>query len=140
MSVARTALWARDSERAARALARLRATGLHGPAGEANLATISAGLAALSGRPDEARSTYRTRASELARPGGCAFDEALTAIDMATLLGPAVPEARAAADSAREILTRLGGKPFLERLEEAIQRQPSAAHPTPARSRDRSSV
>ena len=137
--VARTALWARDSERAARALARLRATGLHGPAGEANLATISAGLAALSGRPDEARSTYRT-ALQSWRDLGLRFDEALTAIDMATLLGPAVPEARAAADSAREILTRLGAKPFLERLEEAIQRQPSAAHPTPARSRDRSSV
>ncbi len=34
-------------------------------------------------------------------------DEALTAIEMATLLDPAEPEVRAATQAAREILTRL---------------------------------
>jgi hypothetical protein len=44
---------------------------------------------------------------------GLAWDEALTGIDMATLLEPADPEVRAAADSARDILTRLGAHPFI---------------------------
>jgi hypothetical protein len=50
---------------------------------------------------------------------------------MATLLGPAEPEVRVAAEAAREILTRLEAKPFLERLEEATKRQ----SPTPASER-----
>jgi hypothetical protein len=45
---------------------------------------------------------------------------------MASLLDPAEPVVRAAADSAREILTRLGAKPFLARLETAMQRRSSA--------------
>ena len=42
--------------------------------------------------------------------------EALTAIDMATLLDPTIPEVQAAAASARDILTGLGARPFLDRL------------------------
>ena len=49
-------------------------------------------------------------------------DEALTAIEMATLLDPAKPEVRVAAESAREILTRLRAQPFLERLDAAMAR------------------
>ena len=124
--VARTALWAGDAERAARALARHRASGSHGPAIDATRATISAGMHALSGRPGEARGMYRT-VLRTWRDLGLPFDEALTAIDMATLLDPSDPEVRAAAESAREVLTRLGARPFLERLEAAL------AAPTPAR-------
>lgn len=51
---------------------------------------------------------------------GLDWDEALCSVDMATLLGPADPEVRAAAERAREILARLGAKPLLERLEAAL--------------------
>ena len=137
--VARTALWARDGEGAARALDRHRAVGSHGPAIEATETTISAGLAALSGRSDEARVTYRT-ALRSWRDLGLPFDEALTAIDMATLLDPAEPEVQVAAESAREILTRLRAQPFLDRLEAAINRSSSPAVPERARLRDASTV
>jgi hypothetical protein len=39
---------------------------------------------------------------------------------MAILLDPAEPDVRAAADSAREILTRLEAAPFLARLDAAL--------------------
>ena len=135
---ARTALWARDGEGAARALDHHRALGSHGPAIEATETTISAGLAALSGRSDEARVTYRT-ALRSWRDLGLPFDEALTAIDMATLLDPAEPEVRAAAETAREILTGLKAQPFLDRLEAAIHRS-SPPVPERARLRDASTV
>jgi hypothetical protein len=69
---------------------------------------------------------------------GLAWDEALTGIDMATLLEPADPEVRAAADSARDSLTRLGAQPFIRRLDAAMEQQPSALDP--ARARDTSSI
>ena len=59
---------------------------------------------------------------------------------MATLLDPAEPEVRAAADSAREILNRLGARPLLARLEAAIERPVSMRMPEPARSPDLSSI
>ncbi len=137
--VARTALWARDGEGAARALDRHRASGSRGPAIEAAETTISAGLAALAGRPDEARTKYRT-ALRSWRDLGLPFDEALTAIDMVTLLDPAEPEVQVAAESAREILTRLRAQPLLDRLEAAINRSSSPAVPERARRRDASTV
>jgi class 3 adenylate cyclase/tetratricopeptide (TPR) repeat protein len=127
--VARTAVWASEPERAARALAQIRAAGLHGPAIETNCMTISAGLAALSGRPDEARSIYRT-ALRRWRDLGLRFDEALAAIDMTTLLDPAEPEVRAAAEIARETFSLLKAEPFLARLEAAMLRaEPRQARP-----------
>lgn len=65
--------------------------------------------------------TYRT-ALRSWRDLGLPFDEALTAVDMATLLDPADAEVRAAAESARETLGRLGARPFLTRLEAALAR------------------
>jgi hypothetical protein len=43
---------------------------------------------------------------------GLAWDGALTAIDMASLLDPGEPEVRAAADRARDILAGMGARPF----------------------------
>jgi class 3 adenylate cyclase len=127
--VARTALWTRDAALAADALARHRALESRGRAIDAFDATIAAGLAALAGRPDEARSTYRI-ALRSWRDLGLVFEEALTAIDMATLLDPAEPEVRAATDAAREILTRLGARPLLDRLEAALARSVPGEPPT----------
>jgi hypothetical protein len=47
---------------------------------------------------------------------------------MATLLGPADPDVRAAADAAREILVRLQAAPFLARLDKAMARPGKAGH------------
>jgi hypothetical protein len=46
---------------------------------------------------------------------------------MATLLDPADPEVRAAADAAREILVRLRAAPFIARLDAALARPSDGA-------------
>ena len=51
------------------------------------------------------------------------------AIDMATLLDPADPEVRAAAEAAREILVRLEAAPFIARLDAAMARPSDGAGP-----------
>ncbi len=117
--VARAALWAGDAAAARNDLAALDASGVHGPAVEADRRTIRAGIAALEGRPADAVPLYR-EALRGWRDLGLAWDEALCAIDMATLLDPADPEVRTAADAAREILVRLGAAPFLARLDAAL--------------------
>jgi tetratricopeptide (TPR) repeat protein len=136
---ARAALWMGNGAGARDDLAQLDALGVHGPANEADRRTIRAGLAALDGRPAEALPLYR-EALRAWRDLGLAWDEALCGIDMATLLDPADPEVRSAADSAREIFVRLGAKPFLARLDGAMDRQASAPTPEPARARDPSTV
>ena len=102
--------------------------------------TIRAGLAALEGRPADALGQYR-EALRGWRDLGLRWDEALTGIDMATLLEPSEPEVRTAAESTRQILVRLGAKPFLERLDTTMGRSTSAepstsraAEPTESRS------
>jgi class 3 adenylate cyclase/tetratricopeptide (TPR) repeat protein len=127
LDAARVALWGHDGERARGLLDALAAASYRGPAQAQGRAEIAAGLHALEGRPEEARSAFR----EVLRGWhdlGLAWDEALTGIDMATLLDPVEPEVGAAAESAHEILARLGAKPFLARLEAAIQ-QPSPSVP-----------
>jgi len=117
----RASLLLQDAASAASDLAALEATGAHGTTIEAQRASIRAGLAALDGRPADALSLYRDairRFRDLGQP----VDEAFTAIEMASLLDPAEPEVRAAADAAREILTRLRAQPFLERLDTAMAR------------------
>jgi class 3 adenylate cyclase/tetratricopeptide (TPR) repeat protein len=116
---ARSALWAGDAAAARADLAALDASGVHGPAVEADRRTIRAGLAALEGRPADALLLYR-EALRGWRDLGLAWDEALCAIDMATLLDAADPEVRAALDVARETLVRVGAAPFLARLDAAI--------------------
>jgi hypothetical protein len=80
---------------------------------------IEAGLLALSGKTSEALAGYRAN-QEAWRDLGLAFDVALTAIDMATLIGPGEPAVVAAAEEARGILEGLGARRFLARLEAAM--------------------
>jgi class 3 adenylate cyclase/tetratricopeptide (TPR) repeat protein len=117
------ALWERDGERAAAALAALDATGVHGRVVDMNRRTIRAGLAALEGRPGEALSSFREALAGW-RDLGSPWREALTGITMATLLEPTAPEVRAAAEAAREILVRLEAAPFIARLDAAMARSP----------------
>jgi tetratricopeptide (TPR) repeat protein len=116
---ARAALWGRDVDGAAADLARLEESGGRGRAARADRLTVRAGIAALGGRRAEALATYR-EVLRAWRDLGCAWDEALTAIDMALLLDPAEPEVRAASERARDILVGLQARPFLERLEAAM--------------------
>ena len=136
----RAALWAGDVARASAELDAIVASGFRLPTVEARRSTIRAGLAAAAGQRTDALALYRD-AIRRWRELGLVFDEALTCIDMATLLDVDEPEVRAAADSAREILERLGAKPLLARLEAAMQREPSSvAIPEPARTPDPSNV
>ncbi|HEY6056993.1 MAG TPA: hypothetical protein VIV06_03125, partial [Candidatus Limnocylindrales bacterium] len=120
---ARAALLERDAVSAAADLEALEAIGVHGSWTRACRTSIRAGLAALDGRPADALSLYREALRDLA-DAGLPFDQALTTIEMASLLDPAVPEVRAASEAAREILARLGARSLLERLEAAMGRSP----------------
>ena len=116
---ARAALWARDIAAAQADVDRLIRAGVHGPAIDASLAAFEAGIAGLEGRVADALAGYRT-ANAAWRAIDLPWDQALTAIDMAHVLGPAVPDVRAAAGDAREILARLGARPFLAQLDAII--------------------
>ncbi len=121
----RYAVLARDSERAREAIRELEASGAPGPALSADIETIRAGCAALEGPRLDAMGGYR-RALAAWRDLGLAWDEALCAIDMATLLDPGDPEVRDAGEAAREILVRLGAAPFVARLDAALARPPDS--------------
>jgi len=122
---ARPALWSRDRGAAHADLAALDATGVHGRVVEIRRLTIRAGLAAVDGQTADALAGYREALRgwrELRLP----WDEALSSIDMATLIDPIQPEVQAAGESAREILSRLRASPFLTRLNAALGASRSA--------------
>ena len=122
---ARASLWLRDAVAAREDLAGVDVSGVHGRIADLRRATIRAGLAALDGRVSEAQNGYR----ECVRGWhevGMIWDEALTGLDMTLLLGPedAIPEI---VQSTREIMERLGARPFIERLDDALRSQPATA-------------
>jgi class 3 adenylate cyclase/tetratricopeptide (TPR) repeat protein len=122
---ARPALWTLDRGAAESDLEALDATGVHGRVVEIRRLTIRAGLAALKGHAADALARYGDALRgwrDLRLP----WDEALTIIDMATLVHSSQPEVRAAAESAREILSGLRASPFLARLDAALALSGSA--------------
>lgn len=121
LMAARASLLSRELDAARQDLAEAEASNRRGRVLEADKTAVRAGIAALEGRTDDALSLYRD-AMRTWRNLGLAWDEALCAIDMATLLDPAEPEVRAATESARGILARLGARPFIERLDAALTR------------------
>jgi hypothetical protein len=126
------ASWTRDRETLSAVQASPRARGRHGPIADAMNLTIDAAMAALAGSTADALSLYG-RALSAWRTSEMRLQEALTGIDMATLLDPALPDVQAAVARSRAILTELGAKPFLERLEAVTAGTgPSAAAPSPA--------
>jgi hypothetical protein len=116
---ARAALWGRDAAGVRDDLAGIEATGVRGPLVTLRRMVYSAGLAALEGRLQDARSRFVEARRELI-DRGVDFEAALVAIDMATVLGRDDPDVLAAAADARPILERLRARPFLERLEAAL--------------------
>jgi class 3 adenylate cyclase/tetratricopeptide (TPR) repeat protein len=122
---ARPALWNLDRAAAQADFEDLEATGIHGRVVEVRRLTIRAGLAALDGRGADALADYRDALGGW-RELRLAWDEALTAIDMVTLLDPRQPEVRASGESGRAILSRLRASPFLARLDTALGRSRDA--------------
>ena len=118
---ARCDILAGDPDLARKDLALVEATARHGRAIDNEQATMQAGIAALEGRSAEAMTGYR-QALGVWRDLDLPTDEALCAIDMATVLDPSEPEVVAAAKAARETLVRLGATPFVERLDAALAR------------------
>ena len=123
---ARGAIWSGRTDQVRSDLEALDATGFHGRVVEVRRLTLRAALAAMEGRTTEALGLYRDALTSW-HGLGMAWDEALTGIDMVSVLDPSNPEVRAVAQSTCVILERLGAKPYLERLEAALARYPSAS-------------
>ena len=121
----RIALHDRDRAQAEVVLARI--TPGPGDACDGDVAALRAGLAALEGRLDDAVGDYRT-AMTVYGDLGLRFDVAMTALDMATFIGPGHPAVRAAAAEGREILRELEATPLLERLDR-LMTGPGSAQP-----------
>jgi class 3 adenylate cyclase/tetratricopeptide (TPR) repeat protein len=129
---ARAALWAGDLAGARAALDALEAKQYRGRAISLDKATVRSGIAALDDRAADAMTGYR-EALRGWRAIGCAWDEALAVIDMATLLRPRDAESVAEIDWARQTLTALGAQPYLDRLEAAVTMDAKAAPRSAAR-------
>ena len=122
---ARSWLWLGNEAEFRKDLAAFEAAGFHGQVIDARHATLLAGVAALEGRMSDATALYR-EALDRWRDLGLAWDEALTGLDVVTVLDTNDKWVRSVAESTRVILERLGATPLLARLDELAQRQPSS--------------
>jgi tetratricopeptide (TPR) repeat protein len=111
----RAALWLRDRSRTGDAVRTLDSLALHGAWLDATREEFHAGLLALDGRVDDALAAY-AQAARRFRDMDLPFCIGMCQLELAMLIGPDHAQARAAADEAEEIFTRLGSPPMLERL------------------------
>jgi len=88
---------------------------VHGQAISVERVAMRAGLAALEGRTAEAHAGYQDVLDSW-RELGLEWDEAMTGLEMATVLDRSEPDVAAAIDRSVEIFERLRARPFLERL------------------------
>ncbi|MDQ3881438.1 MAG: hypothetical protein M3295_10255, partial [Chloroflexota bacterium] len=112
---ARSALWARDADRAEIAVRALDAIPVDGALLQAGRASLHAGLAALRGDRGAARSGYLDAANRW-RTLRIDLELGLTLLDLATLVGDDDAAALTAADEARALFERLGAAALLARL------------------------
>jgi hypothetical protein len=115
-----------DRERVAASYARFVAIRTPSRISLADGEVIEAALAGLEGRSEEAAAGFRRGLAEYRDmqrliPFGWAL-----LVCVATL-GPAHPQAEAAAAEARELFTRLGAKAMLDRLDDVLAVVPAAA-------------
>ena len=89
-----------------------------GPSAAARLAAVRAGVAALEGRTADAKALYADALRGWRETHGV-WGQALTGLDMAELLDTTDPEVADVIASTRQILARLGAKPYLARLDAA---------------------
>jgi tetratricopeptide (TPR) repeat protein len=117
---ARALLWIGELDTAKERLAAAEGSGGFGPIEDARRATLRAGIAACEARSAEALALYREALNGWRFVHGT-WDEAMTGLDMATLLDPAEPEVAAALTSTRAILERLKAQPYLDRLDTVLE-------------------
>ncbi|HEY4189409.1 MAG TPA: hypothetical protein VGM28_03230, partial [Candidatus Limnocylindrales bacterium] len=89
---------------------------VHGQAISVERVAMRAGLAALDGHAADAHAGYRDVLDSW-RELGLAWDEAMTGLEMATVLDRSEPDVAAAIDRSIEIFDRIRARPFLERLQ-----------------------
>ena len=129
-----------DAESARADVAIIDERGVHTPRDEAERLGVRAGLAALDGQTAVAIRLYGDALRAFGELGAV-FVGAQTTIEMATVLDPTIPEVGEAVESAREALTRLRARAYLEQLEAASHRTSStSSEPQRARSRDTAGV
>ena len=114
------ALMGADPDRAAAALVAHERIGPRGRILALDRRLLRAGLAALDGRRVEALHEAQVVIAEYERLG-LPWRRALGSLMLVSTIGPGDPEVRALAGPAREILVRLGARPFLERLDAAMR-------------------
>ena len=119
----RISVWLADTESLRRILAEQ--AEVPGRVARVSEVELSAGLAALEGRAQDAITGYREAASRW-RELGVRFELALCDLTMVRSLGSASPEVREAAAEAREIFTMLGATALLDQLDAAETAHPRA--------------
>jgi len=122
----RAALWLGDPARARVALELYEARPERGRVVAVTRQTLRAGLQALLGQREASSALYRDALRHW-RELDVPFMLGLCLLDFSTLVGPREPEARAAADEARAIFTRLGSPPLLARLEAGLAKWETGA-------------
>jgi hypothetical protein len=120
-AAARAAVQAGDLGQLTAAIALLESTQTHGALVDAQRETWRAASLALRGESSQALPAYVAVLKRWADLRA-AWDEALAALDMVTLLDPTEPQVMAAAEIARATFVRLGAAPFLELLDAALTR------------------
>ena len=117
----RAALWSGDAAGASAHLATLEGAHSWGQVLSVDVAAARAGIAALEGRGGDALVGYREVLRGY-RALGLAFEEAAAAVDLATVMPSPErdhPDVTGAVAAARDVLTRLGSRPFLSQLDAA---------------------
>ena len=123
------ALLAGDLEAARGLRAELEATGIHGPAPDADRLALDAGIAALAGSADEAFALYR-QAARSYQDLGLIWDEALAGLEMASVLGVESEAVRTIAAQTRATLEGLRALPVLALLDGVLSRPARPVSPT----------
>ena len=124
-TTARAAAWAGDRQAITDVLAMLRDRPGRVPAAARREAEAS--LAAIDGRRPEALAGFAD-ALRRWRELGFDFEVAVCSLNLVTMLGASEPETRTAAEDARAVFERLGARPFLKLLADAV----GSAEPAPA--------
>jgi hypothetical protein len=120
-----------DAAALRRVIDRHEGLGVHGQAISAERVAMRAGLAALEGHTADAHAGYKDVLDSW-REFGLAWDEAMTGLEMATVIDRSEPDVTAAIGRSIQIFERLRARPFLERLVVAdeptrdVAAQPSA--------------
>jgi tetratricopeptide (TPR) repeat protein len=125
-NAAQAALWLRDRERAGEAVRALDSIPVNGAWLDAMREQFRAGLLALDGRADDALAAYAEAARRF-RDLDLSYSLGMCQLEAAMLIGPDHAKARAAAEEAKEIFTRLASPPMLQRLNLILQGSPSPA-------------